>query len=141
MTEISDKSLEYARQLHREMDVVDMHRDLPGELLFRHRSGEREVLKSRYLERWRSSGVRVVVCSVYLEDDVLPDGALRSTLLQIAALQSEVESLREQGVLIRSREDLEKVQRDKTIGFLLYLEGLDGKWPRSWSSRRSDGKF
>lgn len=126
MTEISDKSLEYARQLHREMDVVDMHRDLPGELLFRHRSGEREVLKSRYLEHWRSSGVRVVVCSVYLEDDVLPDGALRSTLLQIAALQREVESLREQGVLIRSREDLEKVRRDKTIGFLLYLEGLDG---------------
>lgn len=126
MVDISNKSLEYAGRLHREMDVVDMHRDLPGELLFRHRSGEREVLKSRYLERWMAAGVRVVVCSVYLEDDVLPDGALRNTLLQIAALQSEVESLRGQGILIRGRDDLEKVRRDGAIGFLLYLEGLDG---------------
>lgn len=126
MMDISDKNLKRAGELHREMEVVDMHRDLPGELLFRHRSGEREILKRRYLKRWKAAGVRVVVCSVYLEDDVLPDGALRNTLLQIASLQEEVESLRGQGILIRDRDDLERARREGAIGFLLYLEGLDG---------------
>ena len=50
--------LEQAMALHKHQPVVDAHLDLAGEILMRHESGEREVIKKYYLDNFRINSVR-----------------------------------------------------------------------------------
>lgn len=122
---ISLQNWERACKLHKEMAVADLHLDLPGELLFRHQHGEREVLKKHYLPLWQRSGIYLIGASVYVEDAALPEGGLRNALLQIAALMEEIEELRGEVALIRNGADLLAAKERRRIGIFLYLEGLD----------------
>ena len=123
--EISEKNLEIARRLQQENPVVDMHADLPGELLLRHRLGEKHVLRERYLQAWKQAGICLVGTAVYLEEECLLEGGLQNALLQIEALKEEIKELEEEICIIYSRKELEKVYRKEKIGILLYMEGLD----------------
>ena len=104
--------------------MADLHLDLPGELLFRHRAGEWDVIAQKYLSVWQKAGIALIGAAVYLEDDCLPESGLRNALLQIHALKQELQSLEGKVHLIRSQADLERAGARDSIGILLYLEGL-----------------
>lgn len=122
---ISMRSWETACRLLQEVPAADMHLDLPGELLFRHRCGERQVIGRRYLPVWRRAGICLIGAAVYLEEACLPEMGLRNALLQIEALQEEVKELEGEVHLVRSRKDLERAFCKSSVGIVLYLEGLD----------------
>lgn len=115
---------EMAEALHQEFPVVDAHLDLAGELFYRKQNGEKNPLRNHYLEHLRTGGFRLIVSSVYLRDDQLPEGGLRAALDQISVLMEAVDQ-NEEFCLIRSAFDLEQSLQEGRIGILLYMEGLD----------------
>ena len=121
---ISLKNWERACRLQQEGPVADLHLDLPGELFFRHRNGEQDVIRRRYLPVWQKAGICLIGAAVYIEDCFLPEMGLKNALLQIEALREELKTL-DEVCLICGREDLERAYRKEQIGILLYMEGLD----------------
>lgn len=120
-----EKYYEEACRLHRTYPVVDTHLDLAAEIYYRRRNGEREVIRSHYLEPLKKAGVRLVVSSVFLENEDLPARGLELTLGQIAALYEDLESVKEEVRLVRSKSEILQVIEEGKIGILLYMEGLD----------------
>jgi hypothetical protein len=53
-----------AATLHRETLVVELHSDVPIDVVVRRRQGERQVLLRRHLPRWRAGGVKASVLTV-----------------------------------------------------------------------------
>lgn len=121
---MENEYLKTALRLHRNYPVVDAHLDLPGEILHRAVSGEKNIIKNYYLGNWKRCGMNLIVASIYLEDSVLPELGLRNALNQIAVLNEEI-AQSEELVLVRNRQDLKNVLADNKIGLLLYAEGLD----------------
>lgn len=114
-----------AEELHEVYPVVDGHLDLAGEIYIRNRRGERNVIKKRYMPYFREAGVRFVISSIFIETDWLPEKGMQNAMHQISALLEEIESLDGEGVLVKNREDMDYVLRERKLGFLLSLEGLD----------------
>ena len=120
---VTENNLAQALALHRENPVVDAHLDLAGEILLRHQAGEEDVIRRHYLSDFKKAGIRLVVSSVFVENDNLKDG-WQNALKQIAALKKEVSGLDEL-TFIESSRDLEQLLKGEKTGILLYMEGLD----------------
>lgn len=120
---IREEYLNQAMELHRAKPVVDAHLDLAGEILLRNKAGERDVIKNHYLPHFRSAGMTLVVSSVYVENGNLQN-AWGNALDQIAALKEDIKGLKEI-VLVKSKDDLERLLKGDRIGIILYMEGLD----------------
>lgn len=115
--------LERAMALHRSCPVVDAHLDLAGEILIRHKAGEKDVIQSHYLENFRRAGIRLVFSSVFVENRNL-GSAWENATDQIRALKEEVRQLPEL-MLITDREGLDTLLAGDRIGILIYMEGLE----------------
>ena len=122
--QIQECYLEQAGRLHRTCPVVDAHLDLAGELLLHVNNGEREVLRRHYLDELREGGFNLVVSSVYLENQCLPEMGLRTAMDQIGVLLDELDQ-NEEFLLVKTGRDLDRALEEDRIGVLLYLEGMD----------------
>lgn len=116
---------EAAINLHKNNVVVDTHLDLAGEIYNRYLAGEKEVIKNRYLDNFKKGGFNIIVSSLFLDDIFLPEMALRMTLGQISALMEDVEACNGEIVLVKTKEQLNKVVKENKIGIILSFEGLD----------------
>lgn len=123
--EIRNDIIERAEELHQNSLVIDAHLDLAGELYFRRQNKEVNPLREHYLKNLRAGGLNLVVSSVYLRDDQLPEGGLRAALDQISVLLEAIEQNDEEFCLIRDAEGMERAFSEGRIGILLYMEGLD----------------
>ncbi len=113
-----------AEEIHRTGPVVDTHLDLAGELVFRVRNGEENPLRDIYLPAFREGGFDLVVSSVYLQNQELPEGGLRAALEQIVVLKEQIRKNPE-FLEVRTVEDLNRCLEEHLIGIILYMEGLD----------------
>ena len=100
---VTENNLAQALALHRENPVVDAHLDLAGEILLRHQAGEEDVIRRHYLSDLKKAGIRLVVSSVFVENENLKDG-WQNALNQIAALKKEVSGLDELTFIESSRD-------------------------------------
>ncbi|MDD6573166.1 MAG: membrane dipeptidase [Thermoflexaceae bacterium] len=116
--------LKKAVRLHRENPVVDAHLDLPGEILHRISSGERNIIKNYYLGNWKRAGINLILAAIFIEDAMLPEMGLRNAMNQIAFLKEEIAST-DDVMLVKNKKDLEKAVSKNKIGIILYAEGLD----------------
>lgn len=122
--EILPEYLRWAKSLHQSFPVVDAHLDLAGELLLHRKNGEQNVLRNHYLDKFQAAGIHLVVSSVYVENQYLPEMGLRAALEQIAVLLEEID-VNPEFLLVKTREDLRLALSQNRIGVLLYLEGMD----------------
>lgn len=125
MARINDEYLNRAIIMHQEHPVVDAHLDLAAEIYMRYQAGEKEVIKNHYLSNFLQAGFNVIVSSVFIETHDLPDKGLKLALNQISALIIDLESVKDEVTLIKSKSDLDYVIRQNKIGIILYMEGLD----------------
>lgn len=114
-----------AERLHQNHVVIDSHLDLAGEIYNRYNAKEKQVIKDRYLENFKKAGFNIIVSSLYVDDMYIPEMALRVALGQIRALLEELEELKDEVILIKTKEQLEYVLKENKIGIILSLEGLD----------------
>ena len=104
--------------------VLDAHFDMLLDVLALRRRGEHAVLERRFLPGFRSAGINAVVCSVFILDELVPEGALRNALDQISALYADLEesaSFR----LCRSVRECRAAADDGRVALFLSLEGAE----------------
>lgn len=114
-----------AIQLHKNNVVVDAHLDLAGEIYNRNQNDETEIIKKYYLDNFKKAGINIVVSSLYIDNMFLPEMGLRIALGQINALIEDVETVKDEVMIIKSREDLDYVIANNKIGIIISFEGLD----------------
>lgn len=126
---VREEILQRAMRLHRTHPVVDAHLDLAGEILLRRGAGEKSIIRNRYLKQWRQAGIALIVCSVYVPDEVLlaegTEGAWQNGLHQLEALYQDMADTPEV-MPVRNRAELARAMAGEAIGILVYMEGLDG---------------
>lgn len=106
--------------------IADAHVDLLLELAHReHRLGETGVFARTWLPLLEAGGVGLQVCPVFVDLEHQPEGSLREALRQVTALQRALRELPDRLVHVRSRADLDPVERGERIGLVLALEGVE----------------
>ena len=105
--------------------ISDAHLDLGMDLLKCHRNGETRVMEGYYLPEWRSSGVGLIVCAVYLSRKDHDDDYYREAMAQIDALDRELATLNGEVVLCTDGEQIRRTRRAGKIALLLSLEGAE----------------
>lgn len=105
--------------------VLDAHFDVLLDVLYYRRLGERKVLERRHLRRLKRSGINVIVCSLFITDDLLPEGALRNALDQISALMEELEESGDSFALCRDTKEARAAVEEGKIAIFLSLEGAE----------------
>jgi membrane dipeptidase len=106
--------------------ICDAHNDLLMELAHReHRLGETNVFAQTWLPLLEAGGVGLQVCPIFVELDRQPEGTLRAALGQAASFHRAVRENADRVVAVRTRSDLELVERDERIGLMLALEGVE----------------
>lgn len=125
---VKEEYLKRAAALHKEIPVVDAHLDLAGEILLRRQLLERQIIKNHYLRNWHRAGIRLVVSSVYVPDQILQAGGTEAAWVdaqaQIQALSEEINET-EEIMAVRNGRELQQALKGDRIGILLYMEGLD----------------
>ena len=71
--------------------VLDAHFDVLLDVLAYRKKGERKILERRHLPNLKEAGISTLICSLYICEEYLPEGALRNALDQISALKEELE--------------------------------------------------
>jgi membrane dipeptidase len=114
-----------AEEILKENLVVDAHFDLTMDMQDKWDRGRREILRKDHLPGFRRGNINLVVSSIFLHSYFLPEMALRKALTQISILKNELESLKDDALLVTSFEDLELIREKGLLGIMLSFEGLD----------------
>ena len=115
-----DKALE----IHKQVGIVDAHFDLPLELIKKHRDGEKDVIKTKYLDDFKKANTKIIVMAIYIETEFIPESAFRQAVEQIEALYAEVTTC-DECVIATNKQELKAGLDAGKIVFLISLEGLD----------------
>jgi membrane dipeptidase len=106
--------------------IADAHVDILLELAHReHRLGETDVFARTWLPLLEAGGVGLQVCPVFVDLELQPEGSLREALRQVTALQHALRESPDRVVAVRTRADLDAVERGEQIGLMLALEGVE----------------
>ena len=106
--------------------IADAHVDLLLELAHReHRLGETGVFAQTWLPLLEAGDVGLQVCPVFVDLELQPEGSLREALRQVTALQRALRESPDRIVQVRTRADLDAVERGERIGLVLALEGVE----------------
>ncbi len=106
--------------------IADAHVDLLLELAHRElRFGETGSFARTWLPLLEAGGVGLQVCPVFVELERQPEGALREALGQATLLARAARENADRVTQVRTRADLEAVERGERIGLMLSLEGVE----------------
>ncbi|MDQ3066357.1 MAG: membrane dipeptidase [Actinomycetota bacterium] len=118
--------------------IADAHNDLLLELAHReHRLGETNVFARTWLPLLEVGDVGLQICPIFVELDRQPEGTLRDALGQAASFHRALRENPDRLVAVRSRADLDAVERGERIGLMLALEGVEPFGYELWGSTRS----
>ena len=106
--------------------IADAHVDILLELAHReHRLGETGVFARTWLPLLEAGDVGLQVCPVFVDLEYQPEGSLREALRQVTALQHALAESPDRLVAVRTRGDLDAIERGERIGLVLALEGVE----------------
>jgi membrane dipeptidase len=113
-------------EIHSEAVVVDSHNDLLL-LVARARQFDRPgTLTTKWLPILRKGGIDVQVLPIHIDEEYIPEGALRRTLLLIEYLHREVEASDGAFALCRTGAEIDEAVGGGKIALVLALEGSQG---------------
>ena len=105
--------------------IADAHVDLLLELAWRRRRDEENPFREHWLPQLQAGGVRLQICPIYVEGDLVPDGALRSALALAGAFHEALRENADSVFQVASRVDLDEVEAGERIGLMLAIEGTE----------------
>jgi membrane dipeptidase len=105
--------------------IADAHLDLLLEVAWRRAREEANPFREHWLPQLEAGGVRLQTCPIYVEGDVVPEGALRSALALAAAFHEVLRENADDVFQVASRGDLDEVEAGNGLGLMLALEGAE----------------
>ena len=103
--------------------VVDAHNDLLVELAFR--SGEPDPFANYWQEPLREGLIKIQVCPISAQWEVLPEGALRQGLEQTLAFYRAVNEHPSELAFVKTKQDLDAAWSSDRVGLILSMEGAE----------------
>jgi membrane dipeptidase len=116
---------EQARNLHNNHFVIDAHYDLLPLVLAKRLNGATHVIEKEILPALREGGIDLVISSLFVHNDYLPEMALRRALKLISALYSEINESPGLFSFCRNMEEIKQAKKRGEIAILLSFEGLE----------------
>jgi membrane dipeptidase len=105
--------------------VVDAHYDLLHDVFRLRKQGERKVIERLYLNGVRAAGIDVLICSLFVEDQHVPEMALKVALAQIGMLHREMEESPGLFSLCRNAAEVRAAADAGRTALLLSFEGAE----------------
>lgn len=112
--------------LHREAVVVDCHNDLILLVARDAAVGKPNSFRERWIPQLRAGGVNVQVVPIFVENEYLPEAALRRTLSLVALLRKEVEANSDAVALCGNGDEIDAAVAAEKIALVLAFEGSAG---------------
>jgi membrane dipeptidase len=122
---MDQKLQEHVAHLQTQAFSIDAHFDLIYDVANRRERGEREVIKTRYLNDFKRGGFKLIVSAMFIHDLFLPEMGLRRALDQISCLHEEMEETPGLFRLCRSVDEAQAAQAAGEVAIFLSLEGAD----------------
>jgi len=122
---VSQEQIEIARQLHEHYFVSDAHFDLLPLVWERRQRGETKVIENRYIPAFRRGNVNLVVSSLFVSDEYLPEMALRRALDYISVLHKEMEESPGLFSLCRCVREIKEANSAGMVAIVLSFEGIE----------------
>jgi membrane dipeptidase len=110
-------------EVHRDAVVVDSHNDLILMVERARRFDKTTTLKDRWLPQLRRGGVNVQVLPIHIDEEFIPESALRRTLLIIEMAKREIADAGEEAALCRTGAEVDAALGEGKIALILALEG------------------
>ena len=114
-----------AQDLHNRSFVVDSHYDLLPLVLAKREAGATRVIEQDILPALRAGGIDLVISSLFVHDDYLPEMALRRCLKLISTLHSEMDESPGLFCLCRNMAEIKQAKERGELGILLSFEGVE----------------
>lgn len=102
--------------------TVDAHLDLAFDIERQRAFGKRKVLDSQYLPSLVAGNVGILVSSVFVENQFVPEMALRVALRQVSALKADIEECGAHFAFCRSVAEADRAVAAGKIAVMLSLE-------------------
>ncbi len=118
-------NMKQASQLHNSNFVVDAHFDLLPLVFAKRLKGKTQVIEKDYLPSLKAGGIDLIVSSLFISNEFLPEMGLRKALDYISALYSEMEESPKLFSLCRNTKEIEQAKEKGEIAILLSFEGLE----------------
>ena len=105
--------------------IVDAHYDLLLDVFRLRRAGESRVIERFYLDDLRAAGVNVLICSLFIPSEYIPEAALRVALSQIGGLHAEMRESPGLFALCRTVKEARTAVGEGRLALFLSFEGVD----------------
>ena len=106
------------------MLTIDAHSDLLMDIVHRRSLDETAVLENRWIPRMRQGGIDFRIAAIYIDNDDVPEQALRKGLDMAATLHREVEESPSAALCLDSA-DIRAAKEAGQVGFMLSMEGAE----------------
>lgn len=113
------------KNIHNNFTIVDGHLDLLYDVEKKRKRGRKKVIETEYLPKFKHGGINIIVSSIYIDGDFLPELALRKALDQIGAFYSELDESQDKIIFVKNLADMDKALKEDKIGILLSFEGVE----------------
>jgi membrane dipeptidase len=107
----------------KKIGIVDLHADLPHEVIKQREAGQHQVLEHRFLNSFRTGSVGTVIAPIWLPQEYKPNGLKRGLQIADAFLEDIKESKAFR--LVTNHKELLDAERKKKIGLILGCEGAE----------------
>lgn len=119
------KYLLKAKEIHKNSIVIDSHLDLGGIIYNARINGQKKVMESLFLKDFRSASFNFIIGAIFIEDEFLPDMALKMALKQVDAICSDINESKENFLLVTNKDEMDTAIRENKIGIIMSLEGAE----------------
>ena len=117
---------EHIKRIHENDFIVDAHFDLLMDVEEERRCKKRkDVIREDYLDALKKGGMNLIVSSLFIENEFIPEMSLKNALDQISAFHYELDDLKDEIALCKSYGDIIKAKNEGKIGVMLSFEGVE----------------
>jgi membrane dipeptidase len=110
-------------KVHSDAVVVDCHNDLIQLVARARRFGKTGTLSTRWLPALRAGGINVQVLPIFVDDEYVPDAALRRTLLLIETIHREAAESGGEFVICGTGAEIDTAVAAGKIAIVIAFEG------------------
>jgi membrane dipeptidase len=105
--------------------IVDAHLDLLKDVQYKREGGRTKIIEEDYLPLFKKGGVNVIVSSIFIDSQYLPEMGLKRALGQVECLYEEVKESGKYLALCKSHQDILNAIEANQIAILLSFEGVE----------------
>ncbi|MEC5424540.1 dipeptidase [Virgibacillus sp. C22-A2] len=120
-----EKMEQTAAAIHQKALSIDAHFDLLFDVAAQRELGRKQVIETDHLPQFIKGGWDVIVSSIFIDDDDLPEMALRKALNQVSCLYSEIDESPDKIMLCKSAADIMQAKQSGKVGIMLSFEGVE----------------